>query len=316
MIIKKRQKPLILQKYEILQARLPKDSPHYRQVTFDANNYKKGYEGERAVDYYLQLLSPSDFTILQDITLKTKDHTFQIDNLLVSHHAIYLIEVKNYLSRVTYHADTDTFILDNEQREFGTANPLIQVKIQKEKLRIWLQERNLPNIPIHCFVALSNSSTILEITGNPNENTKGLSHGEQIPWKITDIEEKYHKEPKHQHQKIAYKILTASTEFDKDILSIYPIHSSELLRGVRCIKCNYLGMRRKGWSWKCPSCSFEDKLAAQQSINEYLLLIKPWLTNKECKHFLGLESRHTSLRQLKKMPGLTYNQVRNRWEKN
>lgn len=314
MIIKRRKKPLILEKYEILVPRLSQNSPHYRQANFDATSYQKGYEGELAVDYYLKLLPTANYIIIQDLTLRANDQTFQMDNLILTENAMYIVEVKNFLSNVSYHTLTDTFVLDNGRRTYGTKNPINQAKIQKEKLRIWLNLHNLPDIPIHCFAVISDSQTVLEVVGAPTENSKLISHGEQISWKIQAIENQYNETSNFQHQKIGYKLVNAASDFNKDILKEYPIDVSEILPGVKCAGCNILGMQQSGWTWKCPKCGIEDKFAAQKTINEYLLLIKPWITNKECKNLLGLSSRHTCLRILRKMPNLKYNKSLLRWE--
>ncbi|MHA6250712.1 nuclease-related domain-containing protein [Oceanobacillus sp. CAU 1775] len=315
MIIKYRKKPLLLEKYEILVSRLSQHSPHHSQVAFDATNCLKGYEGELAVDYYLKLLPAADYTILQDLTLKVNHQTFQMDNLILTRNAIYIVEVKNFLSSVSYHTASDTFVLNNGHRTFGTANPINQAKIQKERLRMWLSINNEPDLPIHCFAVISDSQTVLTIVGEPTENSLLLSHGEHIPWKIMELEKRYKETHNFPHQIIGYKLKNAATDFNKDILKEYSIHPNEIMPGIRCVGCNTLGMQRKGWTWKCKRCHVEDKLAAEKTINEYLLLIKPWITNKECQNFLVITSRNTCLGLLRKMPNLEFNKERYRWER-
>ncbi|MGJ9458109.1 nuclease-related domain-containing protein [Oceanobacillus sp. CF4.6] len=97
----KRPKPLILQKYEALTPRIPKNFPRLAEIQYELAKSHKGYIGEMKVDYYLSVLAQR-YTILPDVCLKVNGQTFQIDNLLITDHAIYLIEVKNYNGKIIF----------------------------------------------------------------------------------------------------------------------------------------------------------------------------------------------------------------------
>lgn len=314
MIIKKRSKPRLLEKFEILHARLSTQSPHYHAVNYRKESCEKGYKGELEVDYYLNILA-SENTILQDVCLRTNGQTFQIDNLIISPKAIYLIEAKNHSGTITFSTDPDQFTQSRGEIETGYNHPITQVKLQKLKLQNWLKDNNFPAIPIYPFIAISNPSTKIEVNGDREKIAKLVAHGDQVPWLIMNLEEGLHSKQNFQHQKIGHEILRNCFDFDKNIYKDLPIQPREILNGIRCINCNYLGMQKQGWTWICHKCNSSNKLAPQYSVHDYLLLRKPWVTNGECKSFLKIESRYNVRRILEKTPYLKYIPAMRRWEK-
>lgn len=314
MIIRKRQKPRLLEKFEALHARLSTKSPQYHAVKFQKEKYEKGYKGELKVDYYLNILAPQ-YTIIQDVSLSIYGQMFQMDNLIISPNAIYLIDVKNYSHTITFDTELNQFIQNNGKNVSGYNHPITQVKLQKLRLQNWLQENNFPDIPIHPFIAISSPSTIIKVEGNHNKIKKIVGHGEQIPWKIMDLEKELESNQQFQHQKIGYQILRNCFAFDKNIFNEFPIRTQDILSGIRCMNCNHLNMQRRGKTWACPKCSFSDSFAPQHSIKDYLLLIKPYITNKECREFLKIESRYAMRRILNRTPELEYVPPSGRWEK-
>lgn len=55
----------------------------------------KGKEGELRIHHILEQL-PEDYTILDDVMLKTNNGTTQIDHVVVSRYGVFAIETKNY----------------------------------------------------------------------------------------------------------------------------------------------------------------------------------------------------------------------------
>lgn len=56
----------------------------------------KGLIGEWRVRKQLERLPAEDYKILNDITIKAKKATSQIDHLIISPYGIFVIETKNY----------------------------------------------------------------------------------------------------------------------------------------------------------------------------------------------------------------------------
>src|SRR5699024_12125383 len=86
------------------------------------------------------------------------------------------------------------------------------------------------------------------------------------------------------------------------------------MSGVHCPECRKLGMERIYGTWKCHDCGKKSKHAHLRAIADYLLLVKPWINNKQCMRFLHLTSSSLDTRILK-TSNLQYQQKYIRWIK-
>src|SRR5690625_1801359 len=101
MIIRRRSKPLVLKKLEMVSLRLSKNFPRLQEIQQEIAIRNKGYIGEKKVDYHLEVLAPQ-FTIIQDVCLKAQGRSFQIDTIIMTNHAIFCIESKNFDGTITF----------------------------------------------------------------------------------------------------------------------------------------------------------------------------------------------------------------------
>src|SRR5690625_6223408 len=116
MILRRRTKPLPLEKIDAI---LPRLSTHFFNLPAlkrESAQRHKGYIGERKVDYFLDQL-PSMYVTIQDVCLQTRGKRFQIDSLIMSDQAIYLIEVKNYSGTITFNPTLKQFTRNNGNNE-------------------------------------------------------------------------------------------------------------------------------------------------------------------------------------------------------
>jgi hypothetical protein len=91
MIIRKREEPLELIFFKHLSSRMAlTDTDFWRYQTL-----KKGYEGEKKSDIWLQDLS-DEWIVLHDLLLEYNQSKFQIDTLIFTYEKIHLLDVKNY----------------------------------------------------------------------------------------------------------------------------------------------------------------------------------------------------------------------------
>ncbi|RDW21464.1 hypothetical protein CWR48_03440 [Oceanobacillus arenosus] len=313
MIVKKLAKPLLLKKYEALLPRLMINSPTWLDANQEFNRRMRGYKGEIRVGYYLSGLAQK-YTILQDVCLGADGQTFQMDDLIISPHAIYIVEAKNYHGTITFDHILKQLIRHDGEKETGFAYPITQVELQHDKLQNWLHDHSSPNLPIYYFVAISEPSTIIKVIGNQQEVAEIVAHAAMIPKKIMEIEERLAASEKVQHQKIGYMIMKECTEFDLDIFAQHKITPSNLLTGVQCPECGSLGIERVHSGWICHKCQKKYAAAHKAALEDYFLLIKPWITNTECMQWLKLDSRNTATRILKSS-NLFFNSKRRWWER-
>ncbi|AVR00364.1 hypothetical protein OBCHQ24_15585 [Oceanobacillus iheyensis] len=308
MIIKKRNKNE-LDQYEALLSRMRPDHPKFREVVeSDYARRKKGYIGERQVDYYLEDLA-NEMTFLQDLNLSVEGKNMQLDNLLISQHAAYIVEVKNFTGAITFDTELQQFSRD----ERGFRHPIQQAELQKQRLQAWLQEMNLPPIPIYYFIAISDPSTIIKVEGNKEEIAKVVAHAAHIPYKIKQHEARGSAQQPIQHQKLGYYLMQTARKREYTLMRNYEIRPEDILPGVRCPGCGYLGMRRLYGKWQCPKCKMISKEAHKRAIYDYLLHIQTTISNRECRRFLNISSKNIATKLLKKE--LVYDKTKRRWKK-
>lgn len=311
MIIKTRNKNELNQ-YEALLSRIRPDHPKYRELENEYARRKKGYFGEKQVDYYLEELA-AEMTVLQDLSLSVDGKNMQLDNLLISRHAAYIVEVKNYSGTILFDTELQQFTRDDGNHEVGFRHPIEQAELQKHRLQAWLQDMNLPLIPIHYFIAISEPSTIIKVEGNKQEIAKVVAHAAHIPNKIKKLESQGSNQQPIKHQKLGHYLLQANRIRAYNLMQNYEIKLEDILPGVRCPGCGWLGMHRLYGKWLCSKCKLTSIEAHKRAIYDYLFLCKPTISNRECRWLLGIRSKSTATRLLKKC--LVYEKQYRIWKK-
>lgn len=300
MIIKKRTKPLALQMLDALISRMQPYHPRLQEMRRDAAIRNKGYYGELQVDYHLEKLA-QQATMLQDVSLSIHGRNVQIDTVIITNHAIYCIESKNYDGTITFNTILRQFTRNNGENEAGFRYPISQVKNQKIQLMTWLHEQGLRNIPVYYFIAISEPSTIIKAKGDEHAIAKVVAHAEHIPAMILERDQTLKREGRKtlRRHKIGKIILRACQTYSIDVMRKYNIEKKDILPGIHCPSCQKLWMERKWGKWLCNRCGKASKQAHLQALNDYFILINPSITNKNAMHFLKVSSRHIVSRLLK-----------------
>ncbi|QCR31365.1 hypothetical protein [Lysinibacillus sp. SGAir0095] len=80
------------------------------------------------------------------------------------------------------------------------------------------------------------------------------------------------------------------------------VNPTKLRKGVLCKKCDYKNvMRFEYGSFKCERCGMKNKDAHLEALSDYRYLISEWITNRELREFLGIDSQFAAHRILKKL---------------
>ncbi|ALX49999.1 NERD domain-containing protein [Lentibacillus amyloliquefaciens] len=315
MIIRNRPKPLPLRNLDAAIPRLPPTFPNLPRMQEDVKKQQQGYSGEKKIDYFLDNLAPM-YTILHDVYLRENNKNFQIDSLAIANHSIFMIDSKNYNGTISFNTTLRQLTRSDGKLESGFENPITQIKNQKFHLQNWLKERNLGHIPVKCFVAIADPSTVVRVEGSEDEVSQYVVHAAELPERIMNADQQYRnkgarKLPDYQ---IGKTMLSECGEFDIDIFKKYGMRLANILPGVICPGCGLRGMKRIHSGWWCRKCQQKHYHAHWQALADYLLLVKNTITNKECMWFLGLNKRGTATRILKKS-GLTYDDKYRCWYK-
>lgn len=297
--MKTRKKPLILQKLEALLPRLPHSNSTRPDIEQEISKRLKGYIGEQKVDYHLKRQLPSSFTILPNVLLNVHGNNFEIDTLILSNHAIYIIEVKNYSGKITFDTLLQQFTREEADTVMGYRYPITQAEMQRQHLQDWLTERNVHHIPIHYFIAISEPSTIINVVGDSERISNVVAHAEHIPKKILQLDRQLKNSSRWNKGNAIRLFSQEKQEFNFNVLERLQINRKDIIPGVQCPKCNFIGMLRKHRSWFCPKCQYISKQAHRRAISDYFLIINNSINNKECRYFLKIDSRQVATRLLK-----------------
>lgn len=318
MIVKQRQRPLPLQKLDALIARLPEGHAQMAYLQKEAAKQQKGYNGERKLDYHIETL-PDDYAILSDVCFKFYGKNIQIDSLVISPHAIYIMEVKSYEGTVTFDTNLRQFYREQNGKNERYKYPITQAEMIQSQLLRMLQLANLAGLPIYFFVAFSERSTYIKIEGEQVNLRNFVAYVEDIPWRIRKNDEQLatnNPQPNHPlKNKVVQHIMNQNEDFDIDVYEKYGVHPSEVLPGVQCPKCYELIMKRVSSKWRCERCHVDSNDAHVKALYEYALLFNSEITNPQCRKYLQLESRHTAKYLLKTSPNIQKQSHRN-WKIN
>ncbi|SFG21196.1 Nuclease-related domain-containing protein [Halobacillus alkaliphilus] len=294
---KKRSVPLILRQEEALYRRLPDQYEKRRNIEHSIQKRWAGYRGELALDYFLDFLPKTTFHVFEDLRLFTSGKTFQIDTLLLTPHAGFIIEVKNISGTIIYEGNSQPFRRILQGKEERLPNPIAQVNRQKIQLEHWFHARGIHDYPIIPHVALSSPSTNMDLQADP---TVPITHLDETIERIQEVYSLYKRRKSFELGRISEKLVERHRPYYSDILGAYSIPASTIETGVQCPECQRYAMARIRRLWECPFCKTRSSEAHYQAIADYFLLFGQSMTNKECREFLHLSSRYSMTKLLKR----------------
>ena len=86
----------------------------------------KGWFGETAVAVILSRLNPEEYQTINDVIVKTKRGTSQIDHVVISLYGIFVIETKNYKGWITGTDYSEQWTKNMYGKKYKFRNPIIQ----------------------------------------------------------------------------------------------------------------------------------------------------------------------------------------------
>lgn len=126
----------------------------------------KGREGEKETRLSLQSIASMKCPIIENLNLKTNDFSAEIDLLIITNQALFLIETKslggkNCKLNITHSGD---WILENlkNNKKTNLRNTFKQIIDHQIVLRNYLKDRNI-NIPIIPVIAIANNTIELSV---------------------------------------------------------------------------------------------------------------------------------------------------------
>lgn len=292
MIVKELCKEKDIFQMEVLVNRISTNHPKYPDIKESLRRKRAGFNGERAISYYLDYLPDQDYYIFHNLRLKGGKYYFQIDYLILTRFFALILECKNYYGTLFIDSPFEQFIRKTQTQEQGFQNPISQAKWHREQLLLFLHQNGLSELPIDFLVAISDPSTILKTDSSNRQMLKKMVHGYNLLERIKEIQG-YHKKERldlKRVRRLSKLLVKSHTPKEEDILKKYKIEKSEVATGVQCPNCHFFAMIRKQRKWFCPHCSHFDQTAHMQALKDYFLIMNSSITNKQFREFVHLSS--------------------------
>jgi ribosomal protein S27AE len=291
MNLKERLVPDIILKLQAILERLPRKHEKIILMKNDLSKFQAGFNGEKSIDFYLQSLSNEHYFILHDVRIPFNNQFFQIDTLILTKKYILILEIKNLAGVIDFDGEFNQAVQtkNGEQRAFP--DPLFQMNRQETMLRQWMDSNQLPILPIHGLVIMSNVHAV--IRSNHQQFSQKVIRPTSLSQKITELEEYYQhntEAPVKELRKISKRIIKSHCPLNQSILDLYGISKEEIIKGVFCDRCNNYPLKRLHGRWECGYCSWTSKGAHKRALNDYYFLFGEKITSRELQDFLLISS--------------------------
>jgi hypothetical protein len=302
-IAKECQPSVRLQKFAVLDGRIPLSHPVRPKFESEYKSWLAGYKGEKSVMFYLSLLPEEKYQIFHDLRLKLGKYYLQIDFLLLCSSFGLVLEVKNRKGMYHFNRETNETILRVNESEERIKNPVQQARMQARKLKIWLKKHNCPDVPIYYLFVNSNERATFKIEAGSEHILATLCHAESLLEKINVIENYPNKEilDAKDFKKVKRLLISNHTPDNPNLLDYLQLSPNEIPTGVQCPKCHYFPMVYSNGKWLCPNCETQSKTAYIQAIHDCFLLYGPSITSAELRKFLHVNSPRCMIRIIHSM---------------
>ena len=298
LIIKKKKYSSKLLGLERLLQRLPDHHSRYLSIENALKATRAGENGERLLaEVFQKYQFPFEHYIFHDLHLRSTGR-FQIDTLFLCKQGVVILEMKNIAGRISFPADQNQIIrtLDNGQTDSFEC-PSIQLNRNKILLEDWFYARNM-SLPILKAVVFPRPQQQFE---NTRTNLTILFPLE-IPVFLRNIGEQSPTLDDTQLRSIATALMESHRDYNPFPLSSnYNISPNELKTGVRCGQCGLFGMQSIHKGWGCNQCGYTDQYGHIPGMLDFFMLVNNRISNKECRHFLQLQSHQKANRILKQL---------------
>lgn len=223
-----------------------------------------------------------------------------MDYVILTSNFALIIECKNFYGELHFDTSFNQLIRTVNDQSEAFIDPISQVKRKHHQLLHFFKKNNLPFLPIEHLVVISNSSTIIK--GNSSiKNSVIHSHHLFERWKSLSSHYKQPLVDKKKLRKMGKLLLKNHQSEDIDILKKYRLSPSNIITGVQCISCGKFAMIRQQRKWICPYCKAAGASGHIQALNDYFLLVKSTVTNKEFREFVHIPSNDAANKLLKRM---------------
>lgn len=261
-ILKAREEPLVLTSLIALNKRMALSYEEKQSII----NMEKGFIGEVQFDRLVTECIGSDCVVLQDLLLRVKGNSVQIDSLILTHEVVYLYEIKNYDG--SYVMKSGKFFTLSGQE---ISNPLTQLNRTSSLLRQLFQSWNI-NMTIESRIVFVNPSFMLYhakpedpiiFLGQIKSHFSKINHQQEMQPGLSKRVSNLAKKLTQEHK--------SEVPFQKQL----PLYEYEgLKKGLICRSCGSFELEITQRSCGCKKCAYKISLdkAVLNQIKEFKLL--------------------------------------------
>lgn len=253
-----------------------------------------GESGEKEVLTYLrESLHKIPSYVLHNYHARIPNQfAIQIDYLIITHHYILMIEVKNIKGRITFKQNPSQLIRELDGEVLALDCPFSQLDRNLLHFKKLLGQTQLP---IYSAVVWANRSANLE--GAPSNSPHKLLFLKQLPHYLNQLENL----PKQDTQlaSVVKRLKSKATPFYiPSLCERHDILPSELVQGLICLSC-YSPMRLHARTWVCPSCRVNRNDMKDENIILLFDLLGPSLHISQLREILPFIRYRDLARMLK-----------------
>lgn len=282
--------------------------PLYDYLTTKVVSIQAGLGGEeRVADVFHKHSFAHQHRIFHDLQL-TSIGKFQIDTLFLTRAYALILEVKNIAGSLRFEENPPQLLRTINGKMDGFDSPAAQVERYRMFLQAWLHNHGI-HIPIYGAVVLAYPKQIVE---KAPHHTKILFPN-LIPQYIHTLSQQPSQLETEQLDRLSMELLSRHQDFiPAPICETYDIVKDDIIKGVICQECNYVGMKKLPRTWFCPGCNSYDAAAHEHAIKDWFILFGGKMTNRDCRDFLQLKNAQASTRILRSMQMQSEGSFRNR----
>lgn len=296
--------------HQFLLDRLSPQSKAYPVVAENLRLLEAGLRGEERLLRLLQ--SQEDGFALHNVCLENGTDKVQIDCLFITSSFCLVMESKNISGDLYFDPDTDEFYrLNQDQTKQHFPNPYYQLTRNIRFMDKWLKTKRY-FLPVNGAAFLTSKS----VTLHNNPFKLPIYKIDSIFERIASFRRIYQKKHLAETQLLDLRELIEQSMrpyATNGLLEYYGLTASDILTGIVCPNCQLSSLTRGGRLWICAKCNHKTKSGLQEAVEQYFVLIKPTITNKEFREFFGVESMKTANNLLSHLKLQKHGAKRNRY---
>ncbi|WP_010193098.1 nuclease-related domain-containing protein [Bacillus sp. m3-13] len=294
-------------KLDALHRRLSPQHEKPPQIESELGKRRSGDFGENSIDYYLSQLSGiQDCIVVKGARLLLNKHHFQMDTLLLFPSFFIILETKHLTGTLLFDPDYQQLIQIKKEdinREISRQDPILQVKMQYNQFKRWLENQGIEGYPGYCFVGVTNPNAIVKALSNPALVQEFVVRSPALTFKINDIQEnqQHPSSTLHPPREISSLITKHHAPRNINILKEFNINPTEIMTGVACPDCNKLAMEKHLRKWSCLYCNHQSKKAHIQTLIDYSFLFGTSISIREVCRLLHINNVRSARRMIKEL---------------